>query len=224
MNTGDPRKKPHRERVTAWVFDLDNTLYPAGSNLFAQVDERIGRFIAERFGLDREAARAMQKRMFRQYGTSLRGLMTEYGMDPGPYLDFVHDIDVGVVRPSPALDAALTKLAGRKYVFTNGSSAHAERIMARLGVRRHIDAVFDVAAAGYNPKPFPIAYDSMVKTLAIEPTTAVFADDIERNLGPAARIGMTTLWVADATRPPADYVHHVAPDLAAWLAEIAEGD
>jgi putative hydrolase of the HAD superfamily len=219
-----PKELPHRSRVAAWVFDLDNTLYPAGSNLFAQVDERIGRFISERFGLGREEARALQKSMYRKYGTSLRGLMTEHGMDPKPYLDFVHDIDVSVVRPAPALDAALARLAGKKYVFTNGSTAHAERIMARLGVSHHFAAVFDVAAADYNPKPFPIAYDSMVRTLAIDPAGAVFADDIQRNLEPAARIGMTTVWIAEATEPPADFVHHVAPDLAAWLTAIADGD
>jgi len=46
---------------TAWIFDLDNTLYPAHCNLFAQVDRRIGQFIEGRLGLDAIKARLNQE-------------------------------------------------------------------------------------------------------------------------------------------------------------------
>jgi hypothetical protein len=40
---------PALAHVECWVFDLDNTLYPAHCDLFKQVDLRIGEYIADRF-------------------------------------------------------------------------------------------------------------------------------------------------------------------------------
>lgn len=216
--------------VEHWVFDLDNTLYPSSCNLFAQVDRRIGDYIAERFGLPYEEARRKQKAYFREYGTSLRGLMLEHDIDPIPFLDYVHDIDVTPVAPSPLLDQALARLPGRKLVYTNGSTRHAENILARLGIDRRIDGIFDIVAAGYVPKPDPAAYDSFVKQHGVDPSRAAMVEDIARNLAPAAALGMTTVWVrtdADWSRPDqgglgqGTHVHHVVDDLVAWLAALA---
>ena len=133
--------------VETWVFDLDNTLYPARSNLFSQVSARMTQYIQDRFGLEPDNARELQRALFRRHGTTLRGLMTEHAVDPDAFLAFVHDIDVSPIDPSPRLDALLAALPGRKMVFTNGSVPHAERIMARLGIGRHFDTVFDIVAA-----------------------------------------------------------------------------
>src|SRR5215470_11101633 len=147
-----PRHLRSVDHVTDWVFDLDNTLYPARCNLFAQVDRRIGLFIEGLLGLEQGPARELQKRYFREHGTTLRGLMTHHGIDPRAFLDFVHEIDLAPVPPSPALDAALAALPGRKFIFTNGSVAHADRVMGRLGVAHHFEGIFDIVAADYLPK------------------------------------------------------------------------
>jgi putative hydrolase of the HAD superfamily len=214
-----------------WVFDLDNTLYPAESNLFPQVSLRMRRFIAERFGLSDEDARALQKRYFEEYGTTLRGLMVCHGQDPMTFLEYVHAIDVTVVTANPALDAALARLPGRKVIFTNASRGHAERVMDRLGVAHHFAGVFDIADAVWRPKPTPEIYDSMLARFAIDPASAVMVEDIARNLVPAAQRGMTTVWVRNDTafgsqESEGDHVHHVADDLVAWLEDIgrAGGD
>jgi len=212
-------------RAETWIFDLDNTLYPAACNLFAQVDVRIGRYIADLLGLSAEEARAIQKRYFREYGTSLRGLMTHHRIDPSEYLDYVHDIDVTAVTPSPDLARCLAILPGRKVVFTNGSLAHAERVMKRLGVTEHFEAVFDIVDAGYLPKPEPAIYDSLVERHSIDPRRAVMVEDIARNLVPAAALGMTTAWVRGDSAwcsegADGDHVHHVVDDLVAWLDRI----
>jgi len=214
------------DHVTDWVFDLDNTLYPARCNLFAQVDRRIALFIADLLRLDVPAARELQKRYFREHGTTLRGLMTHHGVDPEAFLQFVHEIDVAVVPPSPALDAALARLPGRKFIFTNGSVAHADRVMARLGVAHHFDAVFDIAAAGYLPKPDPASYRSLIQRFAIEPAAAAMIEDLPRNLRPAAALGMTTVLVLTGeewarTDDAGDHIHHVTDDLVGWLGEHA---
>lgn len=208
--------------VADWVFDLDNTLYPARCRLFDQVDRRIGLFIQNRLGLDAVAARLLQKHYFRQHGTTLSGLMTHHAVDPDAFLEFVHDIDLAPVEPSPALDAALGRLTGRKFIFTNGSTAHAARVMDRLGVARHFDGVFDIADAGYVPKPALATYERLISRHAIKPDRAVMIEDLPRNLRPAAELGMTTVLVltgeewAEADKA-GDHIHHVTDDLVDWL-------
>jgi len=211
----------------AWVFDLDNTLYPATSNLFQQVDRRMTRFIAELLGLEWQAAYRLQKSYFRDHGTTMRGLMTEHGIDPAPFLAFVHDIDLTPVAPDPALGAALARLKGRKIVFTNGPTDHALRVMDRLAVRRHFEAVFDIVEAEYVPKPEPSAYAALVRRYRLNPRATVMVEDLARNLAPAAAMGMTTVWVragAEAGTPDAidgaGLADHVTDDLAGWLGAL----
>ncbi len=221
----EPTAPPASEDVAhidTWVFDLDNTLYPASSRLFDQVSERIGTFIADYFSVDRAEARRRQKDYFHKYGTTLRGLMIEHELDPTEFLDFVHDIDLSPIAPNPALDAAIERLPGRKLIFTNADVPYAERVMARLGVAHHFEAIFDIAAANWIPKPFPEAYDILVERHAIDPARAMFAEDILRNLGPAAERGMLTVWVKNSgtwALPGNEDVSpdHVTEDLADWL-------
>ncbi|HLI11983.1 MAG TPA: pyrimidine 5'-nucleotidase [Alphaproteobacteria bacterium] len=213
------------DHVATWIFDLDNTLYPASCRLFDQVDRRIGQFIAEHFDLDPVAARALQKRYFREYGTTLRGLMTEHGIDPHRFLDYVHEIDHTPVVPDPALDRALARLAGRKLVFTNGSCSHAERVMARLGVARHFEAVFDIAAAHFTPKPELACYHALIERHGVAPAAAAMIDDIPRNLLPAHGLGMTTIWVITDTEyggtgEDGGHIHHRTENLAAFLEAV----
>jgi len=211
-----------------WVFDLDNTLYPADCNLFLQVDRRIQQYIMDMFGAGPEDARRIQKGFFHEYGTTLNGLMTNHGVDPAAYLDYVHDIDVTPVPSDPALDAVLERLPGRKLVYTNGSVPHAERVLERLGVARHFDGVFDIVAAGYVPKPEPAAFDVFMSRFEVDPVGAVMVEDIARNLAPAHARGMTTVWLrsdhhwsgGDENDP---HIHHTIDDLVDWLTEVADG-
>lgn len=205
-----------------WIFDLDNTLYPAVDNLFVQVSRRIRDYIGRILGLDAEAAYRLQKDYFVRYGTSLRGMMIEHAMDPAPFLAYVHDVDLAMIEPSPRLDAALDALEGPKLIFTNASRDHAERVLERLGIARRFDAIFDIADAGFVPKPEPEPYAVLVRRHVPDPAAAVMVDDIARNLAPAAALGMTTVWLRNDTdwgrTGAADgHVHHVADDLVAWL-------
>lgn len=208
--------------VDVWVFDLDNTLYPASCNLFAQVEALIGRFIEEFLKIDAASARALQKKYYREHGTTLHGLMKHHGCDPTAFLEYVHAIDLTPVQPSPALDAALARLPGRKLIFTNGSVRHAENVVNRLGVGHHFEAVFDIVAAEYCPKPDPRTYDAMLRRHGIEPRTASMFEDLPQNLVPAHALGMTTVlvktdaeWAQDGAQ--GDHIHHVCDDLVSWL-------
>jgi putative hydrolase of the HAD superfamily len=210
----------------AWIFDLDNTLYPARCNLFAQIDRRMGEYIARLLGTDFDSAKQLQKQYFRKHGTTMRGLMTEHGIEPGDFLDYVHDIDVSVVTPSADLERALGRLPGRKLVFTNGSVPHAERVLARLGIAHHFEAVFDIVASAYRPKPAPEPYRELCDRYAIEPGRSVMVEDIARNLVPAHAMGMTTVWVPgidvwSTEHDGLDHVHHVVDDLVIWLDQVS---
>lgn len=206
--------------IDCWIFDLDNTLYPPGCGLFAQIDRRMGEFIGKLLGLDRAGARALQKRYFRDHGTTLNGLMINHGVAPGTFLDYVHDIDLSALPPAPALDRALARLPGRRIVYTNGSAGHAERVIARLGVGHHFDAIHDIEAADFRPKPFLDAYQGLVARYRFDPRAAAMLDDSVANLRPAAMSGTTTVWVrpaATVTGADAGHVDHVTDDVVAWI-------
>jgi len=213
--------KPHE--IEAWVFDLDNTLYPAGSNLFAQISTRMGEFIMKLLGVDADSAKLVQKGLFTKYGTTMRGLMSEYDIDPHKFMAHVHDIDLSVIAPAPALDAALANLSGRKLVFTNGSVRHAERVLERLGIAHHFELLFDIAAADFMPKPDPTGYRKLIEHHGVVPVRSAMVEDMARNLEPAAALGMLTLWVRsplDWAKEGADqpYVQYQTDDLTQWLA------
>ncbi len=217
---------PRLDHVEVWVFDLDNTLYPARYNLFAQVDQRMSAFIADYLGLDLDEARRVQKALFREHGSTLRGLMTAHGMEPNGFLEYVHDVDVAAVPPDTGLDAALGKLEGRKLIFTSASLRHAERVTARLGIAHHFEDIFHIAAADHVPKPHPATYRRFIERYRVEPTAAAMFEDIARNLRPAAALGMTTVWVPGMTEwshedSEGDHIHHRTEDLTAWLTALS---
>ena len=211
--------------VETWIFDLDNTLYPHSCNLFAEVEARMAEFMCAEFGIDTEAAHAMRRRYFKTYGTTLRGLMNENGIDPHRFLDYVHQIDVTPVKPAPALKAALKALPGRKLIFTNADIRHAERVLERLGFGDIFEAVFDIHMADYRPKPDHAVYAHFVQRYAVDPRAAAMVEDIAPNLVPAHALGMTTAWIPGGpdwtqAEPDAPHIHHVVEDLAAWLEQV----
>ncbi len=210
--------------VDTWIFDLDNTLYPASCNLFAQIDAHMGSFIRELLNVDADEARRIQKGFFHAHGMTLRGLMTEYGVDPHVFLGRVHDIDVSVVEHDAALVDALQRLPGRKLVFTNADTPYARRVLERLGLEDSFEAIHDVHAMDYRPKPDPHAYRVLCETYGIDPARALFVEDMARNLPPAKAIGMTTVWIDNGSeqgpQPPGEGIDYRITDLGAWLGEV----
>lgn len=187
--------------VEAWVFDLDNTLYPPSSDLFSQIDVRISDYIARHLGLSAEDARLKQKAFYRDYGTTLRGLMIEHDIEPDAFLEYVHDIDYSPVVPNPALGRAIARLPGKKYIFTNGDRPHAERTAARLGIAEHFDDIFDIVAAGLLPKPNLETYNLFIEKTGVSPVRAAMFEDLSRNLAVPHGLGMRSiLLVPEGTR------------------------
>ena len=219
--------------VETWVFDLDNTLYPHHLNLWQQVDERIRDYIARYLKVTAEEAFRLQKDYYKRYGTSMRGLMTEHGMEPDDFLDFVHQIDHSPLTPNAALGAAIEVLPGRKLILTDGTRRHADAVLARLELDRHFDDVFDIVAAELEPKPSPQTYDRFLKAHNVDAARTAMFEDLARNLVVPHALGMTTvLVVPEHTREvfredwelegrEAPHVDHVTDDLVGFLEAVA---
>ena len=210
--------------VHNWIFDLDNTLYPARSNLFALIDERMTAYVARLLDLDRTAARALQKRYFHDHGTTVAGLIANHDIDPHDFLRDVHDIELEVLEHNAPLAAAIARLPGRKMVFTNGDAPYAGRVLARLGLQDSFEAIHDIHAMDLTPKPAPSAYAGLCAAFTLDPAHSLFADDMARNLAPAKAIGMTTLWIDNGSEQSEsadrDFIDYTCADLTDWLHEI----
>jgi len=212
-------------RVDCWIFDLDNTLYPASANLFSQIDVLMGQYISELLGCDIVEARRVQKIYFHDHGTTLAGLMHFHTVDPAEFLAYVHNVDMTVLDAAPRLADRLRALPGRRLIFTNADAGYAARALAGLGIADCFDGIWDIQAMEYKPKPEASAYLGLIDHFDIDPTRAVFIEDSARNLPPAKNMGMQTVWIDMQTewgdRAKDDSTIDVKiDDMAAWLDDV----
>ena len=209
-------------QISAWVFDLDNTIYPAHKSLFPRVAGRMIDWIEQNFKLERTQAEELKTRLFLEYGTTMNGLSTEYSVDPEDFLSYVHDIDLSDLSYDNELDVGMSALPGKKYIYTNGTVLHASRILKAFGIDHHFELIFDIFASNHLPKPAMQPYQDFLAQSKINPKQAVMIEDMARNLEPAAKLGMQTVWLMaehswarkGATEP---YVHYIARDLKHFL-------
>jgi putative hydrolase of the HAD superfamily len=213
--------------VETWVFDLDNTLYPASSGLFPLVQERMNDYICRLLSVSLDEAKLLRAQYFREHGTTMHGLMAVHRIDPHEFMAFVHDVDLSCVPANPALVTALNGLSGRKLIYTNGSVPHAENLLKHLGISHYFDDIFDIVASDFAPKPAMAPFRVFVQRFGVKPTSALMVEDMAKNLAPAAELGMTTAWVKTnvdwaAIASEADHINYVVDDLAGFLAAAAK--
>jgi putative hydrolase of the HAD superfamily len=205
--------------IDTWLFDLDNTLYPVETEFMTLIEGRMTDFMEKVTGLPRAEARAIQKKYYHAHGTTLAGLIAHHDIDPEDFLTEVHDVSLDRLTPDVKMAEALMRLPGRRLVFTNGSAAHAERVLERLQIAHAFEDIFHISAADYIPKPSPLTFEKMMARHGVSAAGAAFFEDSEHNLAPAADLGMTTVLVGPhAAGSTADFVHHRTNDLAAFLA------
>ena len=222
--------------IGVWVFDLDNTLYPGHCDLFSQIDARMTAYVAQKLDLSLDRAHALQMKYYHDHGATLTGLMDEHGTEPHEFLKFVHDIDLSNLARAPRLRDEISALEGRKLVFTNGSQAHAERVLQGLGLDDLFDSVFAIEHTDFVPKPAPQSFSKLMRAHHFEPHHAAFFDDLPRNLATAHDLGFRTVWVEDthrhatATSAPLaisetnlrPFAHHKTADLKGFLSGLRE--
>lgn len=212
-------------KINTWVFDLDDTLYPRDSGLWAQIDKRISAYVKKQLLVDDAEITRLRKYYRQTYGGALKGMLVEHHIDADDYLADVHNIDYSALKPNPQLAKDILKLPGKKFIFTNGDAAHAMRVLDKIGLNNCFDGIFDVTYTDFIPKPYQQAYDSFIKHFALEPkTTAMFEDNLA-NLEMCKKLGMTTIFVGDkpqtlipsyvdiAVNGINDFVHKLAESL-----------
>ncbi len=208
------------DHVSGWVFDLDNTLYPPEVRLFDQIEARMTAYVMDALNVTEAAANGLRKRYWAEFGTTLAGLMDLHGVDPAPYLAHVHEIDLSQLTPDPELKARIAVLPGRRIVYTNGSAAYAERVIAARGLSGVFDAVYGVEDAGFRPKPERVAFETVFAADGLAPASGAMFEDDARNLTAPHAMGMRTVHVAPGAEP-APHIHHHTDNLSGFLAGLA---
>ena len=210
--------------IDTWIFDLDLTLYGPEANIMAQVRDRIALFVEKHFNIGSDEAHKIRHTYWKKYGTTLGGLMAENKVEPNGYLDFVHDVDMDLLRPDADLRRQITSLPGRKIIFTNADAPYAERVLAARGLDNLFEDIFDIHRMQHLPKPAAASYDSLCAQLDINPARALFVEDSAHNLVPAKVLGMTTIWVNHGTEAVSSdteqYIDQEIADLNDWLSSI----
>ncbi len=181
--------------IKNWVFDLDNTLYSPEEDIFSQIDKRMTEFIISKFSVNEEEAFNIQKKYFLEYGTTLSGLMKRENIDPDEFLEFVHDINLEILKPNIELSKIIKNLPGDKFIFTNGSKKHAENVLKQLEMSGIFDDIFDIKESNFIPKPNINAYLNFIDKTKIEPDVSIMFEDIGRNLEAAKKLGMKTVLI-----------------------------
>ena len=212
---------------SAWVFDLDNTIYPAHQSLFPRVAKRMIDWIEQNFKLDRTQAEELKTRLFLEYGTTMNGLTSEFLVEPEDFLSYVHDIDLSDLSYDGELDSGISALPGKKYIYTNGTVLHASRILEAFGIDHHFEFIFDIFASNHLPKPAMKPYQEFLAKSKINPKHSVMIEDMARNLEPAAKLGMQTVWLMAehswAKKGATErYVHYIARDLKHFLSNAQQ--
>ena len=214
-------------KIDTWIFDLDNTLYSADSGIFQQVHKLMGKFIVEHLKVDTNKANNLQRKYYKQYGTTLRGLMDNHDIDPDYFLEEVHNLDYSIVSPNLKLAKNLENLNGRRFIFTNANKKHAEIVLEKLQITNLFEEIFDIKMANYIPKPEIQTYEKLIETYNINPNKTIMFDDIAKNLVPASKIGFTTVWIdvghenfSDDIASSKKYLDYQTRDLSSWLSEI----
>lgn len=220
--------------IHTWIFDLDNTLYRADISFFANIGEKMTDFISRHLAMQPDEARQLQEDYLHDYGATLSGLIDIHGMDPAEFLDYVHDVDLSVLKPQPRLRAAIKALPGRKLIFTNGSRGHIKNVAGHLNLLDLFEGGFAIEDAHYIPKPKRSAYETFNDVFDVEPKGSVFFEDTLRNLEIPKQMGMQTVWVtskAEISTPftltdpsgetrQANWVDAATDDLPAFLENL----
>lgn len=187
---------PRMTQHTTIFFDLDDTLYPPTSGVWQAIGERINLFIMRNLGGGPQEALLLRDRLWRTYGTTLRGLQELYHIDSAEYLAYVHDVPLThYIRPDPRLRSLLTRIPQRKIIFTNADSAHARRVLNVLGVADCFDQIIDVVSIAPYCKPMPQAMQTALSLAGECPENCILVEDMPHNLAPASRLGLYTILV-----------------------------
>ena len=215
------------DKIDTWIFDLDNTLYSADSGIFQQVHDLMGKFVSKHLNVKIKKAKEIQRKYYKQHGTTLRGMMDNHGVDPEYFLKEVHKLDYSIVDSNKKLNEELKKLKGRKIIYTNANLQHTLAVLDRIELSDFFDYIFDIKMANYIPKPDLQPYEQIIKDCNLNPSTSAMFDDIAKNLVPAKKVGFTSIWIdvgyenfSDDIKASKEYLDFKTKDLSVFLEKV----
>ncbi len=214
-------------KIKYWLFDLDNTLYSGQTKVFDQVDKKMSSYISKKLNIPVEEAKKIQKEYFHKYSTTLSGMMKHHNIDANEFLEFVHDVNLDFLKQDKDLEIEISRIKGKKIIFTNGSKAHAKNVTKKIGIDKLFDGVFDIVESNFIPKPSLEAYKMLIQKYKIEPQYCILVEDIARNLKPAHELGMKTVWIKNDEPWAAEFsnekfINYRTENLTSFLKEINE--
>ncbi len=213
------------KKIKNFIFDCDGVLYKDLEKVFGQVSKKMTEYIAKKLNLDLEKAKELQTNYFHKYNTSLNGLMIHHKINPNEFLKYVHDINLDFLEKDLVLRKELLKLEAKKIVFTNGSNDHVANITKHLGIDDLFDGVFDIVDCNFRPKPAIESYEKLSNKFNINPNETLFIEDIAKNLEPAKKLGMKTVWLINneywgKKDSDKDFIDLKIKNLSSFLKEI----
>ena len=217
-------------RIDTWIFDLDNTLYSADSGIFQQVHELMGKFVSNHLNIGINEAKKIQKKYYKEHGTTLKGLMDNHGVEPDYFLAEVHKLDYSIVNSNKNLNNELNKLNGKKIIYTNANMQHTLDVLERIELSNFFDEIFDIKMANYIPKPEITPYEEIIKKYDLNPNSSAMFDDIAKNLVPAKKVGFTSIWIdagyenfSDDIKASKKYLDHETTNITKFLEDVNKG-
>ena len=216
-----------KNKINTWIFDLDNTLYSADSGIFQQVHTLMGEFVSNYLKIEIKEAKELQKKYYKQYGTTLRGMMDYHNVDPDYFLAEVHRLDYSIIGPNKILNKELEKLEGRKIIYTNANRKHTNDVLEKLELTHMFKEIFDIKDANYIPKPEIMPYKQFIKNFEIDTSSAIMFDDIAKNLVPAKNVGLNSVWIdagyenfSDDIASSKKYLDYETKDIPKFLNQV----
>ena len=215
-------EKNNTTNFTHWFFDLDNTLYCANSGIFDQIHKKMGEFISNNLKISLKKAKILQNKYFIENGTTLHGLMINHRINPKKFLEYVHDIDFGIIKHNKKLNNLIKKIPGKKIIFTNADTVYVKKVLKQLRLINEFDDIFDIEKAGYKPKPDLNTYKKLIKFYSLKVDETILFDDIPKNLLSAAQLGITTVHIYNKyldkeLNGRSKKIDYITYDLKEWL-------
>lgn len=184
----------------AWIFDLDNTLHNAAVHVLPRIDRAMTAYVQTHLNLEQAQADALRRTYWQRYGATILGLMRHHDTDPAHFLWHTHQFPdlCRVLVAEPTLRATLTRLPGRKFVFSNAPMHYAEDVLRALGILDLFAGVYTIENTRYRPKPDTFGFLRLIRGHRLHPRRCIMVEDKLENLHTAKRLGMKTVWLTGA--------------------------
>ena len=185
-----------------WIFDLDNTLHDTNSKIFPVINKKMAQYISQKIGLSSAQANIIREDYWNKYGSTLRGLIKNYHINPAQFLEETHHLPNinELICPMRNLRRTLRSLKGRKIIFTNGPKNYALTVLRLSRILIYFDEIHSIEDSLLNGKPSHSGMRQFLSKHKIK--NAVFIDDERLNLRTANRYGLKTVWLNQGSKKP----------------------